>query len=341
VTSTLPLGKLPPELLERILRQAPQFDPRLLLGPGTGLDCAVLDFGERYLVLKSDPVTFVTDEIGWYLVQVNTNDIATTGAIPKWLLVTALLPEGQTTQEMVQSLSEQVYKACQAYHISIIGGHTEITHGLDRPILIGTLIGEVNHQNLVTPKGAQAGDCILITKGVPIEGTAILAREFSSRLIEELSEEELEKARRFLHQPGISVLVEAQTAVQTGGVTAMHDPTEGGLAAALWELAKASQVSLEVNVSAVPVPPLSRRICQVFKIDPLATIASGALLITCAPNRASQLQQAIQDEGIPCEEIGKVLAGPPMVWEIAPGEVRKPLLYPTRDEIARVYEQVA
>ncbi len=341
MASTLPLGKLPPELLESILRQAPQFDPRLILGPGTGLDCAVLDFGEHYLVLKSDPVTFVTDEIGWYLVQVNTNDIATTGAIPKWLMVTTLLPEEQTTQEMVESLSEQVYRACQEYHISIIGGHTEITHGLDRPILIGTMIGEVNYQNLVTSKGAQPGDRILITKGVPIEGTAILAREFSSKLIGELSEEELETARRFLHQPGISVLVEAQIAVQTGGVTAMHDPTEGGLAAALWELAKASQVCLEVNISAVPVPPLSSRICQVFEIDPLATIASGALLITCAPNQAARVRKAIQAEGIPCEEIGKVLAGAPKVWEIVPGEVRRPLLYPERDEIARVYEQIA
>jgi hydrogenase expression/formation protein HypE len=341
VTSTLPLGKLPPELLDRILKQAPQFDPRLFLGPGTGLDCAVLDFEERYLVLKSDPVTFVTDEIGWYLVQVNTNDIATTGAVPKWLMVTALLPEGQTTPELVQSLSEQVYQACQTHHISIIGGHTEITHGLDRPILIGTLIGEVSYQNLVTPKGARAGDRILITKGVPVEGTAILAREFSSRLSGKLGEEELETARRFLHQPGISVLEEAQIAVKTGGVTAMHDPTEGGLAAALWELAKASQVCLEVNVNAVPVPPLSRRICQVFEIDPLATIASGALLITCAPDQAGRVQHAIQAEGIPCEEIGKVLAGPPMVWEIAPGEVRRPLPYPERDEIARVYEQVA
>ena len=156
-----------------------------------------------------------------------------------------------------------------------------------------------------------------------------------------MSEEELETARRFLHQPGISVLKEAQIALRTGGVTAMHDPTEGGLAAALWELAKASQVCLEVNVSAVPIPPLSRRICQVFEIDPLATIASGALLITCAPDQANKVQYSIQAEGIPCEEIGKILAGPSMVWEIASGEVRRPLLYPARDEIARVYEQVA
>jgi hydrogenase expression/formation protein HypE len=339
VIPRLPLGKLPPELLERILKQAPLFDKRLFLGPGTGLDCAVLDFGDRYLVLKTDPITFASDEIGWYLVQVNTNDIATTGAVPKWLMVTALFPEGKTSPELVETLSDQVYQACRAHQISLIGGHTEITHGLDRPLLIGTLIGEVDHQNLVTPRGARPGDLILITKGVPVEGTAILAREFPSRLTGELSADEIDAARQFLHQPGISVLQEAQIAVRAGGVTAMHDPTEGGLAAALWELAKASNTSLEINVGAVPVPTLSRRICQVFGIDPLATIASGALLITCAPDQVDRVRLAIQAGGIPCTEIGKVVDGSPMVWEIASGTARKPLLYPERDEIARIYEQ--
>jgi hydrogenase expression/formation protein HypE len=234
VISRLPLGKLPPEILEGILKQAPSFDERLFLGPGTGLDCAILDYGDRYLVLKTDPITFVSDEIGWYLVQINTNDIATTGALPKWLLVTALLPEGETTPELVEKLTNQVFQACRAHQISLIGGHTEITHGLDRPILIGTLIGEVSSQNLVTPKGARPGDSILITKGIPIEGTAILAREFPTRLTGELNAGEIDIARNFLHNPGISVLKEAQIAVKTGGVTAMHDPTEGGLAAALW-----------------------------------------------------------------------------------------------------------
>lgn len=338
MNSPLPLGKLPPELLEQIAKQAPQFDQRLFLGPGTGLDCAVLDFGDRYLVLKSDPVTFATDEIGWYLVQVNSNDIATTGALPKWLMVTALLPEGRTTPRLVQTLSDQVYQACREHQISMIGGHTEITHSLNRPILIGTMIGEVAYQDLITPKGAHPGDHILITKGVPIEGTAILAREFPLRLAEEMNTEEIKTASQFLHKPGISVLEEAQIAVRTGGVTAMHDPTEGGLETALWELAIASQISLEVNLNAVPIHPISQQICQVFGINPLATIASGALLMTCAPSHASRIQQAIQAKGIRCAKIGSVVDGPPKVWEIASGNVRKILPYPNRDEIARVYE---
>jgi hydrogenase expression/formation protein HypE len=341
VISRLPLGKLPPELLERILKQAPSFDERLFLGPGTGLDCAVLDYGDRFLVLKTDPITFVSEEIGWYLVQINANDIATTGAVPKWLLVTALLPEGATTPELVEKLSDQLYQACRSHQISLIGGHTEITHGLDRPLLIGTLIGEVSPQNLITPKGALPGDSILITKGIPVEGTAILAREFPSRLTGKLNAEQIDIARHFLHDPGISVLKEAQIAVKTGGVTAMHDPTEGGLAAALWELAKASAKSLEINVDAIPIPTLSGQICRVFGIDPLATIASGALLMTCAPDRAKNVQHAIQAAGIACAQIGVVTDGPPMVWDITSGARRKRLPYPARDEIARVYEQAS
>lgn len=337
--SRIPLGKLPPDLLERILKQAPSFDERLFLGPGTGLDCAILDYGDRYLVLKTDPITFVSDEIGWYLVQINTNDIATTGALPKWLLVTALLPEGQTTPELVEKLTGQVVQACRSHQISLIGGHTEITHGLDRPILIGTLIGEVSSQNLVTPKGARPGDSILITKGVPIEGTAILAREFPSRLTGKLNADEIEIARNFLHDPGISVLKDAQIGVKTGGITAMHDPTEGGLASALWELAKASNTSLEINLDAIPIPALSRRICRAFGIDPLATIASGALLITCESEQAKNVQDAMQAAGIACAQIGAVLDGPPMVWGITSGTRRMRLQYPVTDEIARVYEQ--
>jgi hydrogenase expression/formation protein HypE len=137
---SLPVGKLPLELLQQLLQRAPLADDRVLLGPQVGVDCAVLDLGDRLLVLKSDPITFATADIGRYLVQVNSNDIATTGAIPRWLLVTALLPENQTSPDLVLAIGEQLAAACQEMGISLIGGHTEITHGLERPILAGTLI---------------------------------------------------------------------------------------------------------------------------------------------------------------------------------------------------------
>jgi hydrogenase maturation factor len=330
----LPVGKLPPDLLARLLRQAPVTDPRVRLRPGVGLDCAVLDLGGRLLVLKADPITFAADEIGWYLVQVNANDLATTGAVPRWLLLTMLLPAGRTGPAEVELWAGQVYAACAALGISVIGGHTEVTYGLDRPILAGTLIGEVERERLVTPAGARPGDRLLLTKGVPIEGTALLAREFPERLSPALSEAELAEAQAFLTRPGLSVLRDAAAALAAGRVTAMHDPTEGGLAGALWELAEACGHTLVFDPASVPVSPLSARVCAALGLDPLATIASGALLLAAPPTDAAAIRQSLKAEGIPCAEIGRVAAGTPEVRLAADGGVYP---RPVRDEIARLF----
>jgi hydrogenase expression/formation protein HypE len=336
-----PVGKLPVALLGRLLAQAPVTDPRVLLGPGVGLDCAVIEAGDKLLVLKSDPITFATDEIGWYAVQVNANDIATAGATPCWFIMTLLLPEGRTTAELAEGITQQVYHACKQMGVSVIGGHSEITFGLDRPILIGTLIGEVARDALVTPQGAAPGDRVLLTKGVPIEATAILARQFPERLRDVLTGTELEAAQGFLYDPGISVLRDARTAVKAGRITAMHDPTEGGLATALWELAEASGHTFIVDPDAVPIPSLSRRICAAFGMDPLASIASGALLMTARADDASGICRALEGEGIPCSQIGVVEPGPAAVWRKATGDIvangLEPLDRPERDEIARVF----
>jgi len=335
--NSLPVGKLPPEHLIRILSQAPISDERVILGPGVGLDCAVVEYGDRYLVLKSDPITFATDEIGWYAVQVNANDVATTGAKPSWMLVTALLPEGATSPELVEEISQQLFRACQHMEISVVGGHTEITYGLERPILIATLIGEVERENLITPRGAKPGDQILITKGVPIEATAILAREFPQKLAQSLETEEINSAKNYLYDPGISVVLEASIAARTGKVTAMHDPTEGGLIGALWELSQACGQAIIFEPDDVPIPTLSREICKIFNIDPLAAIASGALLLTCPPKDAPEIFAALESEAISCALIGKIETGSVGLWREKPGG-REAIPLPEQDEIAKVYE---
>ena len=334
---SIPLGKLPPEQLTKILDRAPVLDSRVLLGPGIGLDCAVVRLGENCLVFKSDPITFVSEEIGWYVVQINANDIATTGATPRWFLLTALLPEQKTTFELVEEITEQVNDACLDMGVSLIGGHTEITQGIDRPILVGTMIGEVACDKLVTPKGAFPGERIILTKGIPIEGTAILARERPEQLRGILSKEEIEQAANFLYNPGISVVRDAQIATQAGSVTAMHDPTEGGLASALWELAQACGHSLVIDPKVVLIPEIAEKVCQAFWINPLATIASGALLLTVPKEDVRVVCQALESEGIDCEEIGFVEAGPPRVLQTTDDNpVRLPR--PKRDEIARLFE---
>jgi hydrogenase maturation factor len=336
-----PVGKLPADVLGRLLAGAPVLDERVVLGPGLGLDCAVIDLGERLLVFKSDPITFATQDIGWYAVQVNANDIATTGATPRWFLATTLLPEGGTTEKLLTTISEQLFAACRELGISVIGGHTEITHGLERPILVGTLVGEVERGGLVTPRGAAPGDTILLTKGVPVEATAILANEFPARLRPELSEAEIAEAAAFLYRPGISIVKDAQIAQKAGKVTAMHDPTEGGLASALWELAEACGHCLVVQPENIPVPRLAARICHIFGLDPLATIASGALLLTCAAEDAWAICQALQAKEIPASVIGQVEDGPAAVWKtgLTVEAARHLLARPERDEIGKVYQR--
>ncbi len=177
-----PVGKLPPSILQQIINCLASDDEAIVLGPGTGLDCAVVDLGATYLVVKSDPITFTQDDIGWYLVHINANDIATTGALPRWLMVTLLLPENSTDKLLVEGITEQLKIVCDEIGVAIIGGHTEITFGLDRPILVGTMLATVSKKQLITPKGIRIGDDLILTKGVPIEATAILSREFESEL---------------------------------------------------------------------------------------------------------------------------------------------------------------
>jgi hydrogenase maturation factor len=335
--STFPIGKLPPDFLASILAKAPIFDDRILLGPGIGLDCAVVDTGEQYWVFKSEPITFASDQIGWYAVQVACNDIATTGAVPRFMLLTLLLPEGHSDEELVRSISDQVFEACRQFHISMLGGHTEVTHGIDRPLLAATLIGEVAKDRLVTPQGAHPGDVLLLTKGIPIEATALLAREFPERLATYLDEEEIAEAANFLHQPGISVLADSQIATQAGQVTAMHDPTEGGLSAALWEMAQACGHDILFDPAAVVIPPLSARICKIFGLNPFATIASGALLLAVPPQEANQILAAFQQKGISTSQIGRFITGKGKVYTIQEGQHCE-WPYPERDEIGKVYE---
>lgn len=330
----LPVGKLPPRLLETLFRSAPTTHPDLLVGPGIGLDCAVVRSGDRLLVCKSDPVTFVTEDPGRYLVRVNANDVATTGAVPRWLLVTLLLPEEGADEDMAVRIMGQVGEACRALNITLIGGHTEVTHGLDHPIAAGTLLGEVTADRLVTPQGARPGDRVLLSKGVPIEGTAIVAAEFADRLGASLSAEELEAARRYVDEPGISVVEDARIALAAGRVTAMHDPTEGGVATALWELARASGRALYVDPGAIPIPPLAARVCDLLGLDPLATIASGALLLTVHREDAAAVMDALTAASIACAEIGEVVEGEVRVE--GPGG---PLALPQRDALAALFDR--
>lgn len=330
----LELGKLPMGLLEALLQRYARPDERVVVGPRIGEDAAVLDMGTHYLIVKSDPITFATDEIGWYVVHINANDVSAMGATPRWFLLTLLLPERQTSQAMVEEIFHQVDGACRALGAVLCGGHTEVTYGLERPIAIGIMLGEVEKEGLVRTGGAQVGDDLILTKGIAIEGTAVLAREVGDTLASRLGTEVVARGRHFLTDPGISVWRDAQILCQAGRPHAMHDPTEGGLATGLWELALASDKALIVDLEKVPVYPETRAFCQSLGLDPLGLIASGALLAAVSPDESPGMLQALSAAGIPAAVIGRVLAGPAAVHGDGP-DGRQPLRVFARDELAR------
>jgi hydrogenase expression/formation protein HypE len=337
--SVLKPGKLPPDLLRRLLTSYTSADPRVIVGPGVGEDAAIIDMGERYLIAKSDPITFATDAIGYYAVIVNANDIATRGGQPKWFLATLLLPEQTTSVALVESIFAQIAQACKSFDIALVGGHTEVTYGLDRPIVSGHMLGEVAPAALVTTGGAQIGDVLLLTKGICIEGASIIAREREQELRSRgVPEAMIHRARDFLFEPGISVVNDAQIAIGAGRVHAMHDPTEGGLAMAVHELATAAQVGVVIAYHQIPILEEASVLCQVYGLDPLGTMASGALLIATPPEDAVGIQQALQANHIGCAAIGRIMPASEGVLLDERDRLR-PLPEFIRDEITKLFTE--
>jgi hydrogenase maturation factor len=334
----LPVGKLPLEDLRSLLGQLPTRDSRLLIGPKVGEDAAVIDMGDRYLVVATDPITFAADHIGRYAVHVNANDIAVLGARPLWFFVVMLLPERRTTPKLAQTIMADVQAACEELGVTLAGGHTEITQHIDRPILIGQMLGEVAATGLVRKTRTAIGDLILLTHGVAIEGTAILAREKSDRLRGRVDPDLLARAARLLIEPGISVVRAALTAANVGEVVhAMHDPTEGGLATGLCELVAPSGLGAQVTREHIPVFPETEAICSALGLDPLKLIASGALLLTIAADGKDSVLTALGAAAIPVAVIGEVCPSSEGITIVTNGRPQ-PLTPAIRDEIARAFE---
>lgn len=327
-------GKLPNDELARLLARVAPRDPRILVGPGVGRDAAVIDTGgPKLLVAKSDPITFAAGEIGWYAVHVNANDIACTGARPAWFLATVLLPEGCDPALPGQVL-EQIAEACDSLGVALIGGHTEITYGLPRPIVSGAMLGEVERERLVQPESAQPGDAVILTKAIAIEGTAVLAREARDRLASlGLGADVLDRASALLREPGISVVGEARAVCDAVSVRAMHDPTEGGIATALQELAAATGCGVRIDGDVATLPETTA-ICDAAGLDALGLLASGALLVVVPAGECAKAIEAIAAVGVAPARIGSLVAAEEGVIMLANGAAR-PFPSFARDEVAR------
>jgi thiamin-phosphate kinase len=326
-------GKVPPEVLEKIVFNLLGVeDERVIIKSGVGIDAAAIDFGENVLVASSDPITGAEKHIGFYAINVNANDVATFGAKPRWFLATILLPEN-ADENLLKEIMEDMHRSAEKLGISIVGGHTEVTIGLNRPIVIGTMLGEVKREKLVRSNGAKAGDVIILTKGAGIEGTAIIASEREEELKNVFGEELVENAKRFLEK--ISVVKEALIAAEIG-VHAMHDPTEGGIANGFHEMADAAGLGFKVYHDRIPIAEETRKLCEYFNLDPLALISSGSLLIAAPKEKAEKIVNSIQKEGIEAAIVGEFLEDKNTKVLVKDGK-ETPLKRPETDEIWKIF----
>jgi hydrogenase expression/formation protein HypE len=335
--SGLKAGKLPVDLLARLLKTVDTSgDPTVILGPGPGEDAAVIDPDSELVVAKMDPITFTTDRIGWYAVQVNANDVAATGGTPRWFMATLLIPEG-SDPSLPEAVFQQLQSACKSLNVSLIGGHTEITVDLPRPILSGAMLGTVHHGRVISTAGAQLGDDLILTSGIAVEGTAILAVQAADQLRSlGVNDAVLSRAGSFLDDPGISVVKDAGIAMEVGGVHSMHDPTEGGLATGIAEVCNASSLGVMINRGAVRVYPEAAAICDALKLNVWGLIASGALLITADPARSTEIVNAVLSHGRQAGVIG-VITPQTEGLNIEENGRSSPLPEFERDEIARYF----
>ena len=296
-------GKIPLEILRDVVfKNLGAKRQEVAVGPSEGIDGAVLDLGEKSLVVSMDPITGAVERIGWLAVNVNANDIATFGVAPSFLFSCMLLPE-RSERRLVEIISAQMNEAAKDLGIAIVGGHCESTPSLTKPIVVGCVMGLTQKGCYVTAGGAEPGDLLILTKSAGIEGTAILATDRERKLENVMSKATIEAAKNFYKQ--ISVVRDALTAWRTGGVHAMHDPTEGGVLGGIYEMALASNVGVKILGEAITVKPETSSICSYFHIDPLQLIGSGALLISAEAISASKIVRSLKQAHIPASIIGE------------------------------------
>ncbi len=325
-------GKVPESILKRsIIKQIKTTRPEILVGAAVGEDCAVVELADdEVYVMSTDPITGTSHDIGSLAVHVTANDIASSGAEVIGVMLSVLLPEG-TGEEELKTIMKQVEETCHELNIQTIGGHTEVTRVVNQPVITVTGVGKVKKDSYITTGGARPGDDVVVTKWIGLEGTAIIAREKEGMLKERFPEAFVRKAAGF--DKYISVVPEAAIAVKHG-VSAMHDVTEGGIFGALWEVAEASGVGLDIDLMSIPVKQETIEVCELFGMNPYQLISSGSMLITA--REGHDLVRELEKEGIHAVVIGKVTRSNDRV--IINEDERRFLEPPGADELYKIYE---
>lgn len=326
------VGKVSETILKRsIFKQIRTRRDEVLLGAGVGEDCAAmrLEPGEIF-VISTDPITGTVKDVGTLAIQVTINDLASSGAEPVGVMLTVLLPEA-VTEEDIKKMMAQVEEACAKARIQVMGGHTEVTRAVNQPVISVTGVGKAREERLVSTAGVRVGQDILVTKWIGIEGTSIIAKEKEEELLGRFSRSFVDTAKGF--DQYLSVLPEAMLASDFG-ISAMHDVTEGGIYGALWELAEASGIGLEIDLKAIPIRQETVEICEYFGLNPYYLISSGCMLM--AGDRGHDLVRELKKAGIPAAVIGKAVEG--KAKRVMNGGEEAFLERPRTDELYKIYQ---
>jgi len=332
--SGLQCGKLPPRLMAKLLRGLGARDASVKVGPALGEDTAAVALGGRYMMITTDPITLTGDGAAELLLQINANDLATRGVRPRYLQAAALLPPGIAPRE-VRRLFAELDASARRMGVAITGGHTEVTDAVTRPVLVGTMIGFSRNRRLLSSGGAQAGDALVMTGAAGIEGTVILARSRGIEIAAALGEPARRAALKLATNPGTSV-VKAGLIAAKAGARAMHDPTEGGVGAAIHEMGQVSRLRIRAHLDRIPVFAVTSEICRLFGIDPMGLISSGALLIAIDSARVERMAAAMRAARIEAVAIGCFEPG----REVRALDGARPakLAWFERDELVRLNE---
>ena len=333
VDKPLPVGKLDTDLLkETVFSHILHLRPEVMVRPGVGEDCATIDFGKYECVMSTDPITAAISEIGRLAIHITCNDIASNGVEPLGIMLAMMLPIGTTVGE-IETIMMQAQEVASSLGVEIIGGHTEITPAVNRPVIVSTAIGRTMAGGSQKAENMRPGDIILMTKQAGLEGTGIIASDFADQLSEVLTAEEIAEAKGYMNL--VSVVKEG-VAAGNMGTAGMHDITEGGVLGAVWELSEISGVGVELEEDKIPVSEVTRKICDHFGINYLRLISSGCMMIIVHPDREEAVMEAIRNVGVDVTRIGRVMEqGAPRVLIGKDGVVRE-IDPPESDELYKV-----
>ncbi len=330
----LKVGKLENKVLKEIVLDSITYrNPDVITRAAVGEDCATISFGEYNCVMSTDPITAAVSEIGKIAIHITCNDIASNGVRPLGIMLAVMLPEGTTTED-IHFIMKQAGETAEKMKVEIIGGHTEITPSVNKPVIVSTAIGKsCDTESRRTP---QENDVIIMTKYAGMEGTGIIASDLEEQIKEVCSEDEIKEAKELLED--ISVIEDGVIAWENGAI-AMHDVTEGGILGAVWEMCEKDDVGCTLDVDKIPVSDVTLTICENFNIEYLKLISSGCMLIISPEENKEEIITGLENRSIKATEIGKIQDKKfgIMMAEKGKSNVYKVIEPPSSDELYKVF----